>query len=375
MQSRSKEVPEMFVDEATLHIQAGRGGDGTVAFRREKYVPRGGPSGGDGGKGGDVVFVATHNAHTLAAFRHKRHIRSESGQAGGPKNMSGRGGKDEIVEVPVGTLLIDIETGAQVADLTHEGQRFIAARGGDGGKGNQHFASSRNRAPRKATQGFPGEQCSLKLELKLIADVGLVGYPSVGKSTLVAALSNAQPKIAAYPFTTLTPNLGVVRWHDYQEFVIADIPGLIEGAHEGQGLGIQFLKHVERTNVLVHVLEVTEQLEDNPDGRGPIKDYEVLCRELEKFNADLLERPQLVALNKVDLPRVRERADEIRAHFEGLGLECFEISAAGHIGLEELKERLGQMVLGDKVETNGDDGLEWWERDDGIPPKVGEEQE
>ena len=249
--------------------------------------------------------------------------------------------------------------------------------GGDGGKGNQHFASARNRAPRKATPGYLGEECKVRLELKLIADVGLVGYPSVGKSTLIAALSNAQPKIAAYPFTTLTPNLGVVPWRGYQEFVIADIPGLIEGAHEGQGLGIQFLKHVERTNVLLHVLEVTEQLEDHPDGRDPIRDYEVLCRELERFNPELLERPRVVALNKIDLLRVKERADEVRAHFEAQGIKVFEISAAARLGLEELKDCLGEMVLGDKPSWDAE--LEWWERDDAAPerkqPALQEEEE
>ena len=265
----------MFVDEARVVVTAGRGGDGMVAFRREKYVPRGGPAGGDGGKGGDVVFVGTHNANTLADFRNQRHIRAESGRHGGPKNMTGRHGEDAIVYVPVGTIIIDAESGEQIADMEREGQRVMIARGGDGGLGNQHFASSRNRAPRKATSGHAGEDRTLSLELKLVADVGLVGYPSVGKSTLISAISAARPKIAAYPFTTLVPNLGVVTWHDSREFIVADIPGLIDGAHRGEGLGIQFLKHVQRTGLLLHILEVQPPFEDGTSeesepGREPI---------------------------------------------------------------------------------------------------------
>lgn len=281
--------------------------------------------------------------------------------------MTGRGGEDTVLEVPLGTLIYDETTGEQLVDLTEEGQRFIAAHGGDGGKGNQHFASARNRAPRKATQGFPGIERMVRLEIKLLADVGLVGYPSVGKSTLIAAVSNARPKIAAYPFTTLAPNLGVVAWQDYKEYVIADIPGLIEGASEGQGLGHQFLRHVERCNLLMHVLEVTPQLEEHEDDRDPIRDYERLVQELETFNSELLGRPQIVVLNKTDLPFVQERAEELRAHFEGLGMEFFEISAAARLGLEELKARLGEIVFAAKTssggaEISGGRELEWWER-------------
>jgi len=344
-----------FIDEAHINVRAGRGGDGMVAWRREKYIPRGGPAGGDGGRGGDVIFVASEDSHTLMELRYLRHVRAEHGQHGGPKKMTGRSGKDEILEVPLGTLVYDDESGELLADLTEHGQRYVAAKGGDGGLGNQHFATSRNRAPRKATQGFPGGECMIRLELKLLADVGLVGFPSVGKSTLIGALSNARPQVAAYPFTTLTPHLGVVRFKSAKEFVIADIPGIIEGAHEGHGLGLRFLRHVERTRILVHVLEVTEQLEGMEDGRDPIADYEKICHELEQFDPELLERPKLVVLNKCDLDRVREREQEVRAYFEERGIGFLMISAAGRIGLEPLIERLGVMLYGERA------GKEWWE--------------
>ena len=345
-----------------------------VAFRREKYVPRGGPAGGDGGKGGDVVFIATSEVNTLAEFRHRRHLRAEQGSHGGPKQMTGKNGKDLIVRVPLGTLVFDAEDDSLLADLTEEHETFVAALGGRGGLGNQHFATSRNKAPRKATPGKPGEERSIRLELKLLADVGLVGYPSVGKSTLIAAISNARPKIAAYPFTTLVPNLGVVRWRDNREFVIADIPGLIEGAHEGHGLGIQFLKHIERTNLLVHVIEVTAQLDGQEDEREPVADFERLRLELERFNPELLERPQMVVLNKCDLPHVQEEEARLRAHFEGLGLPFMTISAAAHLHLDEFVEALGQRVLSQRVDDDREGGLEWWEREDMLPPRQTETQ-
>ncbi len=363
----------MFVDEARFYVAAGSGGDGMVAFRREKYVPRGGPAGGDGGKGGDVIFVASTEVNTLAEFRHKRHWRADAGGHGGPKQMTGKNGKDLYIRVPLGTLIFDADTDEQLADLTKEGSEFIAAKGGRGGLGNQHFATSRNKAPRKATPGKPGEEITIRLELKLLADVGLVGYPSVGKSTLIAAISNARPKIAAYPFTTLAPNLGVVQWRAQREFVIADIPGLIEGAHEGHGLGLQFLKHIERTNLLVHVLEVTKKLEDHDDDREPIKDFEVLRQELKRFNPELVERPQMVVLNKCDLPYVQEEADRLREHFEGMGLKFMTISAASRENLGEFIEALGQRVLNQRVDDDREGGLEWWEREDALPPKAEEE--
>ncbi len=335
----------MFVDEATVEVKAGKGGDGVVAFRREKYVPRGGPAGGDGGRGGDVVFRATNNCNTLADFRHVRYIKAKNGLHGGPKNMTGKDGESAIHDVPVGTIIKDVDTGEVLGDLVKEGQEVVVATGGDGGFGNSRYATATNRTPKKCTPGWPGEEKKIHLELKLIADIALVGYPSVGKSTLIAALSNARPKIAAYPFTTLVPNLGVVRWKMTKEFVIADIPGLIEGAHEGHGLGIQFLKHIERTNLIVHIVEVTQQLEGHEDERDPIEDFHRICKELENFNPELAERPQLVVLNKCDLPFVREKEEALRAYFEDeLGYPFLAISAAGHINLDALTDAMGRAV-------------------------------
>ena len=335
----------MFVDEAQVDVAAGDGGDGAVAFRREKFVPRGGPAGGDGGKGGDVIFVASNNCNTLHDFRHVRHLRGERGSDGGTNNKSGKGGNDAVVEVPVGTLITDRETGELLADLTEPNQRFVAARGGDGGQGNARFATSTNRTPKRATPGWPGETKRLHLELKLIADVALVGYPSVGKSTIISVLSNARPKIADYPFTTLIPNLGVVKFGDFGEFVIADVPGLIEGAHEGQGLGTQFLKHIERTNLIAHIIEVTPQLEGHETTRDPIEDFKRINLELEKFNPDLADRPQLVVLNKCDLPFAQAEEPRLRAYFvDELGLPFVAISAAAHQNLDELRNRLGEAV-------------------------------
>ena len=359
----------MFVDEAVIKVRAGRGGDGAVAFRREKFVPRGGPSGGDGGKGGDVILVATRSATTLVDFRHQRHVRAEPGQGGGNKNMSGRDGQDVVLKVPVGTLVYDEQSGQLLSDMTHEGERYVAARGGRGGLGNQHFATPRDQAPRKATPGQEGQEGMIRLELKLLADVGLVGFPSVGKSTLITAMSNARPKIAAYPFTTLVPNLGVVSWRDYKEYVIADIPGLIEGAHEGLGLGTQFLKHVERCNLLLHVLEVTPQLEGQEDGREPVADYLTLCEELRKFNPELLDRPRVVVLNKIDEPRAQAQLERVRGYFESLQIPFLAISAAGRQGLEPLRELLGQLVYAQREQRPS--GQEWWEQPKVRQPREG----
>ncbi len=333
-----------FVDEVEVEIIAGKGGDGMVAWRKEKYINRGGPAGGDGGKGGNVVFVATTGQNTLSEFRHRRFLRAENGRPGGPKNMTGAGGDDLIIEVPCGTLVFDSETGEQLADLVSEGDQIIAAKGGDGGMGNSRFKTSTNRAPRKATPGWPGEERAIRLELKLIADVALVGYPSVGKSTLISVLSNARPKIADYPFTTLVPNLGVVQWKDYQEYVIADVPGLIEGAHEGHGLGIQFLKHIERTNLICHVIEVTQQLEGYEDDRDPFDDYRRIRHELEAYAEGLADRPELVVLNKTDLPWVAERKDEIEAYFAKKNIPFIAISATTNDSLDQLRDRLGEAV-------------------------------
>ncbi len=349
----------MFVDEAKINIEAGRGGDGVTAFRREKYVARGGPNGGDGGQGGDVVFVGTTNQHTLSTYRHQKRIRAENGEPGGSNNCTGADGEDRVLEVPVGTLVYDDDTGELIVDLVEEGQRVVVAKGGKGGLGNTRFKSSTNRAPRKSTPGKPGEERTLRLELKLIADVGLVGYPSVGKSTIISTVSSAKPKVAAYQFTTLTPNLGVVSWTPMDEFTIADIPGLIEGAHEGKGLGIQFLKHIERTNLIVHVLEAFPEEQAEAMDRDPIKDFKTLRNELERYDAQLLDHPEMVCLNKVDLPHVAAKADELREYFEEEhGLPFIAISAATGEGLDEFKKMLGRAVKEDTFET---DVKEWWE--------------
>ena len=351
----------MFVDEAKIEVVAGRGGDGKVAFRRESFVPRGGPSGGDGGDGGDVIVKATHNANTLHDYRHQQIIKADSGRPGGSKQKTGADGDDVVLDVPVGTIIRDAESGEVLADLTEADERVVVAKGGIGGKGNMRFKSSTNRAPRKSTPGTAGEARLLELELKLIADVGLVGFPSVGKSTMIAAISSAQPKTGAYHFTTIQPNLGVVTWKDLEPFVVADIPGLIEGAHEGQGLGIQFLRHVERTELLVHVLEVVPSMEGQDDGRDPIKDYEVILGELEKFNPDLVDSPQLVVLNKIDLPYVQKELERIRAHFEDqLGLPFLAISAATRQNLDKFKDIIGRAVDQGEFEAP----TEHWETQD-----------
>lgn len=338
----------MFVDECELEVKAGDGGDGIVSFRSEKYVARGGPDGGDGGRGGDVVVRATTDEHTLIRYRHTAKLEAERGGNGGPSNKRGGNGEDAYIEVPVGTVVTDANTGEQVADLTEDGQEVVVAEGGDGGKGNTAFKASTNQAPRRSTNGDPGEDRRLKLELKMLADVGLVGFPSVGKSTLIARMSNAEPKQAEYPFTTMTPTLGVVRWKDFNEFVVADCPGLIEGAHQGKGLGTQFLKHIERTSVLAHVLEIIETAEGVPTERDPVSDFETIRTELEAYDSDLLDRPQIVVLNKIDLPFVAERVEELRDHFENtVGIPFVAVSAATGEGMEKLNDLLGQTVFGD----------------------------
>ncbi len=330
----------MFVDEAIIDVLAGKGGDGMSTFRTEKYVTFGGPSGGDGGKGGDVIIIATNNCHTLSDYRHKRILKAKPGAMGGRAQMTGRNGEDCVLLVPVGTLVYDTETDVLLVDLVEVGQKYVVCKGGDGGFGNYRYKSATNRAPTKTLPGWPGEEKNIKLELKLIADVALVGYPSVGKSTIISVLSNARPKIGAYPFTTLSPNLGVVPYGNYEDYVIADVPGLIEGAHEGQGLGIQFLKHIERTRVVAHVIEVTVGYPD----RDPIKDYLKLMKELESFNAELLNRPAVVILNKSDLLETREAEAELRAYFEKLGLPFIAVSAATRDNIKELQYFLGDAV-------------------------------
>ncbi len=348
-----------FADEAQIQVIAGSGGDGMTAFRREKYVARGGPAGGDGGDGGDVIVEATHNANTLYEYRHEKRVQAEDGRPGGSKNKTGKNGEDRVIEVPVGTIIYDDDSGEVLADLTESGERIVVAKGGDGGLGNTRFKSSKNRAPRKSTPGKPGEERRLKLELKLIADVGLVGYPSVGKSTIISTISSASPKTGAYHFTTITPNLGVVDWKDFAPYIVADIPGLVEGAHRGEGLGTQFLRHVERTNLIVHVLEVTPSMEGQDDGRDPIDDFDTICGELEQFNPELLDNPQLVVLNKVDLPYVREEVEALKKHFEEeRGLPFLAISAATGENLDEFKDYLGRAVSTGEFEAD----TPHWER-------------
>lgn len=319
----------MFRDEARFTVRAGKGGDGRVSFRREKYIPKGGPDGGDGGRGGSVIFVADPGLATLLDFRYRQHLKAGRGRHGEGSNRHGRDGEDVVVPVPVGTLLRDGATADLIADLTEAGQRAVAARGGRGGRGNARFATSTHRVPREAERGGAGEERWVEVELRLIADVGLVGVPNAGKSTLLSRVSAARPKIAAYPFTTTHPVLGVVRVPDGRSFVMADIPGLIAGAHAGAGLGHEFLRHISRTRVLIHVLDLSPE-------RDPLADLATVNEELRRYDPDLLARPVLVALNKIDLPEARRRVPEVRANVAALGLEAWAISGATGEGVPEL---------------------------------------
>jgi len=320
----------MFVDLVEVHVRGGDGGNGEVAFRREKFVPRGGPSGGDGGDGGSVIAVADRALTTLTDFRRRKHLRAKNGARGGANKMTGAEGEDLEVRVPVGTLVKDPGTGEVVADLVGHGQRVFLARGGAGGRGNARFATSVRRAPRFAEKGEPGEERRLMLELRLLADVGLIGYPNAGKSTLLSKISSARPKIADYPFTTLSPVLGVVEAAD-ASFVVADIPGLIEGAAEGVGLGHEFLRHVMRTRILVHIVDVSEE-----SGRDPFDDYRTIRRELELYHPDLPVKPEVVAANKVDMPGARDRAKVFSDALGKEGIACWQMSALTGEGVKEL---------------------------------------
>ena len=325
-----------FVDECLLIVEAGDGGKGAIAFRREKLEPFGGPSGGDGGRGGDVIFEGDGGLGTLSDLTHQRAIRAERGGDGMGKDCYGRGGKDSVVRVPLGTVVFDDETREKLFEIVSRGERIIAAQGGRGGLGNKHFATSVDRAPRRAHPGTPGEKRRLHLELKVMADVGLLGFPNVGKSTPISAVSAARPKVADYPFTTLEPHLGVVSLGDSgtggrRTFVIADIPGLVEGASDGTGLGHQFLRHVERTRILLHLVTVYEE----PD-RTPFGDYQVIRRELELYDPELAKREEIVAMTKADLPHVREAYEETKAQLAALGVELHLVSAATHQGLDAL---------------------------------------
>ncbi|PDA90295.1 GTPase ObgE [Listeria monocytogenes] len=330
----------MFVDQVKIYVKAGNGGDGMVAFRREKFVPNGGPAGGDGGKGADVVFVVDEGLRTLVDFRFKRIFKAEHGEHGMSKSMHGRGAEDLVVKVPQGTIVKDIDTGEIIADLVAHGQRAVIAKAGRGGRGNKRFATPANPAPELSENGEPGQERNVQLELKVLADVGLVGFPSVGKSTLLSVVSAARPKIAAYHFTTIVPNLGMVDAGDGRSFVMADLPGLIEGASQGVGLGHQFLRHIERTRVIVHVIDMS-----GSEGRVPYEDYMAINNELEQYNLRLMERPQIIVANKMDMPDAEENLNEFKTKIAD-DIPVFPISAVTKTGLRELL-----LAIADKLET------------------------
>ncbi len=319
----------MFIDKARIHLKAGDGGNGVVSFRREKFVPKGGPDGGDGGRGGDVIFVADAGLSTLLDFQYRQHIKAGRGRHGEGSDRHGRDGEDVVVTVPVGTVIRDAGTKHVIVDLTESGRRVVGARGGKGGRGNAHFATPTDRAPRRAEPGQPGEERWVELELRLIADVGLVGVPNVGKSTLLSRVSAAKPKIADYPFTTTQPALGVVRVPDGRSFVLAEIPGLIEGAHLGSGLGHDFLRHISRTRAIIHVLDLASE-------RDPVGDFDAVNEELRLYDPALRERPMLVALNKIDVAEGRARAAEVAARLAARGLRAWPVSAVTGEGLDDL---------------------------------------
>jgi len=325
-----------FIDQAEIEVEAGKGGDGIVAFRREKYVPAGGPAGGNGGRGGDVIMVAVEHLQTLLDFRYSSRFQAENGGRGGPNNRTGADGGDRIIEVPRGTVVYDAETGELLGDLLQSGQTLCVAKGGKGGLGNKHFLSNRNRAPEYALPGLPAEQRRLRLELKLIAEVGIIGLPNAGKSTLISSLSAARPKVADYPFTTLVPNLGVVRKPNGDGTVFADIPGLIAGAHMGTGLGHDFLRHIERTRLLLHLIDATAV--------DAIANYQVIQQELQAYGRGLAERPQILALNKVDAVE-SEVLDTLATELSQLSqVPVFQISAVTQIGLDALLQKIWQSL-------------------------------
>ena len=330
----------MFIDEARIWVKAGDGGNGCLAFRREKYVPRGGPSGGDGGRGGDVAMVATVHMNTLLSFRFNPEYKAQRGRHGEGSQKTGADGTPVEIQVPVGTVVYDEEGGKRLFDFTEEGQRFVVVRGGRGGRGNARFATSTHQAPTEHEPGHPGEERRLRLELKLLADVGLVGFPNAGKSTLISRISAARPKIADYPFTTLEPNLGVVQMDDFRSFVVADIPGLIEGAHLGHGLGTQFLRHIERTRLLVHLVDVSEA-----SGRDPVHDFETVMAELASFSRDLAEKPMLLAASKIDAAQDPARVEALRELAERRRLPFFLISSVTGEGIDSLRYAMAERVL------------------------------
>ena len=330
-----------FIDEVTLFTSSGHGGAGCVAFRHEKFIEFGGPSGGDGGKGGDVIFLATSGMSPLLELRHRPHQKAEKGHNGQGKNRHGAGGEDLVIKVPVGTVVTDAETGDVLADMNEDNLRIILLKGGRGGQGNARFASATNKAPRFAQPGEEGEERKLRLELKLMADVGLLGLPNAGKSSLISKISAARPKIADYPFTTIVPSLGVVPYKNYRSFVMADIPGIIAGAHEGAGLGLRFLKHLERSGILLHLVDISWMPE-----RDPLAEYEAVNRELALFSAELTEKEQAVVITKIDLPQTRDHLAGITALFEERGVKVFPISSATGEGIPELLDEIARRLWG-----------------------------
>ena len=326
-----------FIDEAMITVQSGDGGKGCVSFRREKFIPRGGPDGGDGGKGGDIILNTTSRKRTLYQFRYQKHFKAENGAHGRGKQKTGKNGRNLTIELPPGTLVIDADTGHLIKDLVDTGETFVILKGGRGGQGNKKFKTSTHRAPRFAQPGEPSETRTLKLELKLLADVGIIGLPNAGKSTLITAISSARPKIANYPFTTLTPSLGVVQTDWAEPFVVADIPGLIKGAHQGTGLGIKFLRHIERTRILVHLIDVSSI---DPD--DPLHEYHTINQELVMYDEKLVQKPQIVVLNKLDLPGVRKAAEIFQSAVKDK--KTAFISALTGQGLEQLKSQIVQLL-------------------------------
>lgn len=345
----------MFVDQVKIYVKGGDGGNGMVAFRREKYVPKGGPAGGDGGKGGDVIFIVDEGLRTLMDFRYQRHFKATKGENGRSKSQHGKNAEDLVVKVPPGTVVKDDDTGEVIADLVRHGERAVIAKGGRGGRGNIRFATSRNPAPEIAENGEPGQERYIVLELKVLADVGLVGFPSVGKSTLLSIVSSARPKIAEYHFTTIVPNLGVVETEDGRSFVMADLPGLIEGAHQGAGLGLQFLRHIERTRVIVHVIDMGAV-----EGRDPYQDFLTINKELKEYNLRLTERPVVIAANKMDMPGAEENLEKFKEQLQE-DIPIFPISAVTQSGIRELL-----FAIADTLENTPEFPLHHVEEDETI---------
>lgn len=325
----------MFIDYTKIFIKSGDGGNGCISFRREKYVPKGGPNGGDGGNGGSVIFKASSQLSTLQDFTYQRHHKAGRGVHGLGGDKNGKNGRDEIILVPCGSVIKNFETGEVIEELLYDGEEKVLLKGGRGGKGNTHYKTSTNRTPRYAEKGKPGEEMTIIIELKLIADIGLVGFPNAGKSTLISKISSAKPKIADYPFTTLKPNLGIVKMHDYDSFVVADIPGIIEGASSGKGLGIQFLKHIERTRILLFLIDATQL---SPDGKKLLKEYKILLKELENYEANLLDKPRILCFTKIDAisPELKKKLKGVRT----AGIDKMQISSITGENLKELKDLL-----------------------------------